>query len=245
MPLPLKLEIAANSVASALAAQAGGADRVELCAALELGGVTPSYAQIALTRERLTIPLYVLIRPRGGNFRYNDEETETMLRDIECCVALGCDGVVIGVLDTDGAIDASRCQALIFAAKKLSVTFHRAIDVSRDPLLALEEIIALGCERVLSSGGATSAIEGAAVLKQMVERAAGRIQIMPGAGVRADNVQALRAATGATEFHASAKQVLPSGMRFTSNPRLGMSDSETRSNAEQVRRIAEALAALS
>ncbi len=184
------LEIAANSVASALAAQEGGAGRVELCAALELGGLTPSHAQIALARERLHIPLYVLIRPRAGDFLYSELECETMQRDIETCVALGCDGVVLGVLDAEGRVDAARCRALIAAAGKLGVTFHRAFDLSRDPAQALEDIVALGCERILTSGTQASAPDGAALIRELVVQAAGRLAVMPGAGVNAQNIAA-------------------------------------------------------
>ena len=235
------LEVAANSVASAIAAQAGGAGRVELCAALESGGLTPSHAQVALARERLRIPLYVLIRPRAGDFLYSDDECETMLRDIEACAALGCDGVVVGVLDADGDIDMARCSALIDAAGGLGVTFHRAIDVSRDPLQSLEGAIALGCERVLSSGAQASAPQGAGLLCQMIERAAGRIVVMPGAGLEAGNIAALRQATGAREFHASAKRALPSLARFSPAQALGMTGGETRTDADEVRRLVAAL----
>lgn len=238
---PPLLEIAANSVASAVAAQAGGAGRIELCAALEVGGLTPSHAQIAITRERVRIPLYVLIRPRAGDFAYGDDECGTMLRDIETCAALGCDGVVLGVLGADGGVDMTRCRALIAAAKGLGVTFHRAIDVSRDPLQALEDIIALGCERVLSSGAQANAIAGATLLREMVSRAGGRIAVMPGAGIDAGNLAALREATGAHEFHASAKRVLASAMRHVPSMSLGMEDGEIRTDVEEVRRMAEAL----
>jgi len=147
------LEIAANSVASALAAQDGGAGRVELCASLGEGGLTPSYATIAIARERLLIPLYVLIRPRAGDFLYDEIELETMRCDVEACTRLGCDGVVIGALDADGNVALGACRDLIYAARGLGVTFHRAFDLARDPALALEDLIALGCERVLTSGG--------------------------------------------------------------------------------------------
>lgn len=240
MPQAL-LEIAANSVASAVAAQDGGADRVELCSGLELGGLTPSPGLLALARERLRIPLYALIRPRGGDFVYTDEETETMLLDIEACVAIGCDGVVLGALDADGNVDMPRCRALVSAAKHLGVTIHRAIDVSRDPLRTLEDAIALGCERVLSSGAQPGAPQGADLLRDMVQRAGERIVVMPGAGINAGNLAALRAATGAREFHASAKRILPSAMRHAIDARLGMSDGETRTDAEEVRRLAVAL----
>jgi len=237
----LALEIAANSLASALAAQEGGADRIELCASLEVGGLTPSYAQIALTRERVRIPIYVLIRPRTGDFVYSDAEHETMLRDIEICVSLGCDGVVIGALDGSGSVDMDRCQALIAAAGPLGVTFHRAFDMSRDPETALEDIIALGCERVLTSGAQADAPSGAALIAKLVAQAAGRISVMPGAGVNARNILALRAQTGAREFHASAKRELPSRMR-AGNDLAGMTAGEVLSDVEQVRALVAALA---
>jgi len=241
MSQELLLEVAANSVASALAAQEGGAGRIELCAALELGGLTPSHGQIVLARDHLRIPLYVLIRPRAGDFLYDDDECATMLRDIEACVALGCDGVVLGVLDADGDVDRRRCAELIGAASGLGVTFHRAIDVSRDPLQSLEDAIALGCERVLSSGAQPSAPQGSSLLHDMVQRSAGRIIVMPGAGVAADNVAALRAATGAREFHASAKHTLPSTARHVPSQSLGMTGGETRTDAQAVRRIIAAM----
>jgi len=234
------LEVAANSVASALAAQEGGANRIELCAALEVGGLTPSYAQIALTRERVRIPIYVLIRPRTGDFVYSDSECETMLRDIETCVSLGCEGVVLGALDEGGGVDANRCRALIAAAGGLGVTFHRAFDMSRDPETALEDIIALRCERVLTSGAQADAPAGAALIRKLVEQAAGRISVMPGAGVSAQNIASLRALTGAREFHASAKRELPSRMRG-GNALPGMTAGEVLSDVEQVRALVAAL----
>jgi copper homeostasis protein len=231
------LEIAANSVASALAAQQGGAGRVELCTALELGGLTPSYAQIAMAREKLTIPLYVLIRPRAGDFLYSALECETMLRDIEACAKAGCDGVVLGVLDADGHVDRPRCHSLISAAGNMGVTFHRAFDLARDPLTALEDVIALGCERVLTSGAQASAIEGAELIHQLVELAAGRIVVMPGAGVHAGNISELMAITGASEFHASAKRQHTSGMRWQSALLTDMQGGELQSEVEQIRSI--------
>ena len=238
---PYVLEIAANSLASALAAQDGGASRIELCAALELGGLTPSPAQIALVRERLSIPVNVLVRPRAGDFAYADEEHATMLADIAHCAASGCDGVVVGALTADGDVDMSRCRELVAAAGELDLTFHRAIDVCRDPAAALEAVIVLGFRRVLSSGGRVSASGGSANLKRMIEQADGRIEIMPGAGIDADNIAALMAATGAREFHASAKRTLPSRMRFAPADSLGMAGGETRSDAAEVRRLVDAL----
>jgi copper homeostasis protein len=238
---PYVLEIAANSLASALAAQEGGASRVELCTALELGGLTPSPGQIARVREKLSIPVYVLVRPRAGDFAYADEEHATMLADIAHCAAAGCDGVVVGALTEDGDVDVVRCRELVSAAGGLDLTFHRAIDVCRDPAAALEAIIGLGFTRVLSSGGAAGAMEGSANLRRLIEQAAGRIEIMPGAGIHAGNIAALTAATGAREFHASAKRALPMRMRFAPTDALGMAGGETRSDAAEVRRLVEAL----
>jgi copper homeostasis protein len=235
------LEIAANSVASALAAQEGGVGRVELCTALELGGLTPSHAQIALAREHLRIPLYVLIRPRAGDFLCSDIECEVMLRDIEACVALGCDGVVLGALDADGEVDMPRCRALVSAAGNVGVTFHRAFDLTRDPLSSLGDLIELGCERVLTSGGRPTAIEGAELIRQLVELSTGRIVVMPGAGVDAGNIGKLREKTGANEFHASAKRQHLSGMRWQPSLLTDMQGGELRSDVEQIRGILVAL----
>lgn len=243
MPAAL-LEVAANSVASAVAAQQGGAGRIELCAALELGGLTPSYGVIAIARERLTIPLYVLIRPRAGDFLYTDDECEAMQRDIEACVSLGCDGVVLGVLDAEGRVDAVRCGALMAAAAGLGVTFHRAFDMVADQAQALEAVIALGCERVLSSGGRTRAIDGASVLRALIVQAAGRLEVMPGAGIDASNIAALAQATGARELHASAKRALPSGMRHRHPELAEMTTGEWRSDVAQVRAMVAALGGL-
>jgi copper homeostasis protein len=184
----LTLEIASNSLASALAAQAGGADRIELFDNLAEGGTTPSFASIAIARERLSIPLFVLVRPRPGDFHYDALETELMLRDIAQCRALGCDGVVIGALDVQGGIDLALCRELVQAAGPLQVTFHRAFDAARDLPAALEQVIGLGCQRVLTSGGQVSAEAGADVLAGLVTQAAGRITVMAGAGLAPGNI---------------------------------------------------------
>ncbi|AIF48337.1 copper homeostasis protein CutC [Dyella japonica] len=238
------LEVAANSLASALAAQAGGADRVELCTGLELGGLTPSAALIAQVRERLSIPVYVLIRPRAGDFLYGEDELITMQRDIETCLSLGCDGVVFGVLDADGRVDVPRCRPLLEAAGGMGVTFHRAFDMTRDLSQALEDVVALGAERVLTSGGGVSATAGAMVIRQLVAQAAGRIVVMPGAGINAANVVDLARNTHATEFHASAKASHSSAMRW-SNPCLpDMAGGEIRTDEREVRALAGALASI-
>lgn len=237
---PCVLEVAANSVASSCAAQAGGAGRVELCSALELGGVTPSWATIAMARERLRIPLYVLVRPRAGDFLYDDLECETMLRDIEACANLGCDGVVIGVLDADGNVDMARCRPLVAAAGDMGVTFHRAFDHASDQARALEDVVGLGCERVLTSGGRPGATQAVDAIRALVVQAGDRLSVMPGAGVNADNLAQLARATGAREFHASAKRQHPSGMRIRA--RLDdMAAGEVRSDEQAVRAMAAVL----
>lgn len=243
MSRPL-LEIAANSLASALAAQVGGADRIELCENLGEGGTTPSYGTLAATRDRLRIPLYVLIRPRGGDFLYDDAEFEVMRRDIEICARLGCDGVVVGALDADGMVDATRCRKLIAAAGTLGVTFHRAFDAARDQGEALEAVIALGCERVLTSGARASAAEGAEVIAGRVRQAGERIRIMAGAGIRADNLRALAVRSGAHEFHASARSPRVSAMRYRHSDLRGLDPDWTATDPGQVRSLVAALSGL-
>lgn len=233
------LEVAANSVASALAAEAGGAARVELCSALDVGGLTPSHAAIALAMERLRIPLHVLIRPRAGDFVFDDLECEVMRRDIETCKALGCAGVVIGVLDADGDVDVPRFRTLMQAARGMSVTFHRAFDFTRDPERALEAIIALGCNRVLTSGQAPDALAGAPLIRTLIEQARGRITIMPGGGIDAHNIAAIAQATGAREFHASAKVRVADRMRHAGLGGMGGGDWQT--DAGEVRARVDAL----
>ncbi|WP_267221714.1 copper homeostasis protein CutC [Dyella silvae] len=236
------LEVAANSLASALAAQAGGAGRIELCTALELGGLTPSHGEISLVRERVQLPLYVLIRPRAGDFLYDDDELDTMRRDIEACVALGCDGVVIGALDAGGDVDTARCRTLIGAAAGMGITFHRAFDLVRDQARSLEDVIALGAERVLTSGARRTAREGARRIQVLMEQARGRIVVMPGAGIDAGNIAELAMLTGAQEFHASAKRVHDSGMHYAPSDTLGMAGGETRTDENEVRALVQQLA---
>ncbi|MFT3755036.1 MAG: copper homeostasis protein CutC [Pseudoxanthomonas sp.] len=233
------LEIAANSLASALAAQEGGADRVELCENLGEGGCTPSYGTLAVARDRLRIPLYVLIRPRTGDFAYGDWECEVMLRDIEHCVRLGCDGVVIGALDASGDVDMALCRQLIGVAGTLGVTFHRAFDVARDPLQALEAIAALGCQRVLTSGAAVDAPTGAANIAAYVQAAGARLSIMAGAGVAATNIAMLKQ-TGVREFHTSAKAWRQG---ISQRALLGLDAAWLQSDVEIVRRLKQALIA--
>ncbi|WP_295771557.1 copper homeostasis protein CutC [uncultured Mucilaginibacter sp.] len=210
----IKIEICAGSVNSALIAQQGGAYRVELCDNLKEGGTTPSYAQIAMARKLLNIKLYVIIRPRGGDFLYSDLEFEIMREDIKCCQEIGCDGVVFGLLKSDGHIDIKRCLKLKEAAGNMGLTFHRAFDRCKDPLAALEDIIDLGFERILTSGLEEDALTGARLISNLVKQAKGRISIMPGAGVRTSNLAQLIQLTGANEFHSTAKGFIESKMLF-------------------------------
>jgi len=235
------LEVSAGSLASALAAQEGGADRVELCDNLAEGGTTPSYGALAVARDRLRIPLYVLIRPRGGDFLYDPAERAAMLADIEACVRLGCDGVAIGALDADGEVDAAVCGELIAAAGPLGVTFHRAFDAARDGARALEAVIALGCERILTSGAAADAYAGAPRIAQWGAQAAGRIALMAGAGVTPDNIVEIAQRAGVRELHASAKGPRRSAMRYRNEALAGLSPDWSQSDAQRVRALVQAL----
>jgi copper homeostasis protein len=228
------LEIAAGSLASALAAEEGGADRVELCSSLAEGGITPSYGMLVAVRERVRVPVYVLVRPRAGDFLYDEAEFEMMRRDVETCARLGFDGVVIGALDADAHVD-GRCRELVSAAGKLGVTFHRAIDASADLNRALEDIIALGCERVLTSGGCANALAGAAVIAGLAKQSAGRIRVMAGAGIRSGNLAEVARLSGAHEFHGSARAVVKSRMRYLNPALKDLAPDTERSSVEEVR----------
>lgn len=209
-----KLEICANSATSCVEAQNGGAYRVELCAAIPEGGTTPSYGEIAVARESINIKLNVIIRPRGGDFLYSEIEHKAMLKDIEMSKQLGADGVVFGCLTAKGDVDMKRCKELMEAAGDMDVTFHRAFDKCRKPFKALEEIIELGCGRILTSGQQPKADQGLPLLKELVEKAGNRIIIMPGSGVTEDNIAHIASETGAIEFHLSARVPVNSKMKF-------------------------------
>ncbi|MDR3297285.1 MAG: copper homeostasis protein CutC [Prevotellaceae bacterium] len=201
------LEVCVETLASALAAQLGGAQRVELCSGLSEGGVTPSAGLIGAVRSRLSIAVYVLVRPRGGDFLYTDDDFDIMLRDVETCGKLGCNGVVIGALQSDGTVDVVRCQPLVDAAHRLGmgVTFHRAIDRSRNLVEALEAVVELGCERVLTSGGRPYAWDGVVLLWQLVELAAGRISVMAGSGITPSNAAKIAQLSGVRELHGTLR----------------------------------------
>lgn len=208
------LEICIDSVESAIAAESGGASRVELCSDLFEGGITPSSGLIASVRRHISIGLFVMVRPRGGDFCYSDLEFEVMGEDIRRAGPLGVDGIVLGILDPDGRVDIERTRSLVELAHPLPVTFHRAIDMASDLSTALEDVIATGAARILTSGGELQAPLAVPRIARMVDIARERIAIMPGSGIRPENIAALAQATGATEFHSSARTPAPSPMRF-------------------------------
>ncbi len=216
MNQPVQLEVCANSLVSAIAAQDGGAHRVELCENLFEGGTTPSHGEILMARKLLHIKLYVLIRPRGGDFLYTDTEFKIMQADVRYCIEAGCDGIVIGMLNPDGSVDKERCSQLVNMAKQwgVGVTFHRAFDMSNDLYQALEDVIEIGCERILTSGGKSTAMEGVNVIAHLVEKAAGRISIMPGSGISETNVTDLVHFTKVQEVHSSARVKVESKMQY-------------------------------
>lgn len=213
-----KFEICANSVESCLAAQEGGADRVELCAGIPEGGTTPSYGEIKLARKLLTkTKLHVIIRPRGGDFLYTPFELERMEEDIRICRELGVDGVVFGCLTEEGEIDREANRRLVELARPMSVTFHRAFDRTADPMKALEDIISLGCNRILTSGQQPKAIDGINLLaqleKKLKEYPLPPIQLLAGSGVNEENIRQIFDATGIHEYHFSARVNVVSKMK--------------------------------
>ncbi|MBR5612164.1 MAG: copper homeostasis protein CutC [Bacteroidaceae bacterium] len=217
-----KIEICANSVESAVKAQEGGAYRVELCAGIPEGGTTPSFGDIRMARQLLqNTKLHVIIRPRGGDFLYSPLELEIMLHDIKVARQLGADGVVFGCLTAEGDIDIPAMKMLMNAVGDMSVTFHRAFDMCKNPQEALEQIIALGCSRILTSGQEPNAVKGIPLLKELVKRADGRIIIMPGCGVNPSNILHIAEETGACEFHFSGRSTFESGMIYR-NPKVSM-----------------------
>ena len=217
-----KIEICANSVESAVKAQEGGAYRVELCAGIPEGGTTPSFGDIRMARQLLQeTKLHVIIRPRGGDFLYNHLEQEIMLHDIKVARQLGADGVVFGCLTSEGNVDMPAMKKLMNAVGDMNVTFHRAFDMCRDPKEALEQIIELGCTRILTSGQEATAVQGIPLLKELVEQADGRIIIMPGCGVNPNNILQIAEETGACEFQFSGRSSYESGMIYR-NPKVSM-----------------------
>jgi copper homeostasis protein len=216
------IEICANSAQSCVEAEAGGAVRVELCAGIPEGGTTPSYGDIRAAMDLTkSLDINVIIRPRGGDFLYSTAEVKAMLHDIEMCRKLQVHGVVVGCLTKDGDIDTALLHRLVEAAKPLSVSFHRAFDVCRDPFTALEQIIEAGIDRLLTSGQEPTAEAGCSLIAELVKRAGQRIIVMPGSGIRLNNIVRIEAATGAKEFHTSARSLRQSAMNYR-NERINM-----------------------
>ncbi|MET0394704.1 MAG: copper homeostasis protein CutC [Chitinophagaceae bacterium] len=224
------IEIATSDFSTTQSAVEGGADRIELCANLAEGGVTPSAGTIRQCRETFGVSLYPIIRPRGGDFLYTDEEFAIMLQDVKLCRQLGCDGIVTGLLQADGSIDVEKTARLVEAAYPLGVTFHRAFDRCRDPFEALEQLIHIGCERILTSGQQPGAPDGAALIAALNQAAGHRLIIMPGSGVREDNIRQLAVETGCTEFHSSLRGTRPGNMAFV-HPAFAGSPESYRNNA--------------
>jgi len=229
----MKLEICANSHQSAINAQEVGAHRIELCQELSVGGITPSYGLLKQVVDTLSIPVYVLIRPRSGNFVYSDSEFDIMKQDIQLCKNLGCAGIVSGVLNKDNTIDIERTKELVELSKPLQFTFHRAFDCLDNPSKALVQLIDLGIDRVLTSGQATSAKKGLILLKQLHEQANGRITILAGGGINSDNAKLFKD-VGLNEIHASASSTIQSDDSLFSAP-------ITYSDPEKIKDILDAI----
>lgn len=217
------IEACVDSVESAMEAFRGGADRVELCSALSEGGLTPSIGTIKLARQNIPAGLHVLIRPRRGDFLYSDPEFRVMLNDIEQCKNLNVNGIVTGILLRNGGIDKLRMMEIVKISRPMTITFHRAFDMCNDPFTAIDELYKIGIDRILTSGLMQKAIDGADNLKKFVEYSSGRIIIMPGSGVRVENIKQLKNETGASEFHVSGKEIFESEMSFR-NQNLSMSN---------------------
>jgi copper homeostasis protein len=242
----MDLEVCIDSVESAIAAERGGAKRVELCSDLLEGGITPGAGMIASVRRHIDIDLYVMIRPRGADFYYTELEFDVMQAEIEHARSLGADGIVLGLLDQQGRVDVSRSRQLIEFARPLPVTFHRAIDMTPDLGAALEDVIATGAARILTSGGAPDVQRGISEIARMVAAARGRIAIMPGGGITPENIASIAQTTCATEYHSSARTAFPSPVRFR-KPGMAMGDLRDREyrrftvREENVRALVDAL----
>jgi copper homeostasis protein len=248
MSSPVSVEISVDSVSSAIAAERGGATRVELCSSLAEGGLTPSAGLIETTLGAVKLDMHVMIRPRAGDFCYDDHEFNIMQRDIAVAKRIGANGVVIGVLDVHGQVDVGRTRQLVELARPLEVTFHRAFDMTSDLSRALEDVCSADAGRVLTSGGERTAWEGREVIARLVKQAQGRIAIMAGSGIKAENARTLVEQTGVREIHAGLKSSLESPMLFR-NPRISMGNNEGREYQrfavleENVRALCCALAA--
>lgn len=230
------LEVAVFNIESALVAMAAGANRIELCENPFDGGTTPSYGTLKRVREKISIPVFPIIRSRGGDFLYGNDAFAVMMEDVLLCKALGFEGVVLGLLLPDGTIDKERTKRLVEAAYPMEVTFHRAFDRCAHPLEALEAVIDCGCQRILTSGQVPHAWDGRERIRQLVQQADDRIIIIPGSGVRSNNIKELAQYTGAVELHSSARKAAPSAMQFEVK---GMQEdlSITLTDEEEVKRM--------
>ncbi len=233
MSLKCLLEISVETLESAMAAERGGADRIELCGELSVGGITPSAGLMLETFANVQVPISAMIRPRSGNFVYSDKEFAAMRASLRMAYQLQLDGVVLGILTAENRVDVERTRELVELAKGMKVTFHRAIDETTDLLTAIEDVARTGAKRILTSGGAKSALEGAAVLAKLIEAAGERIVIVPGAGISAANIRQIAQRTKAREFHSGLSTALPYGSR------------EYKRFEEEVRKLAEQLARFS
>lgn len=234
------LEVIAFDLASCAIAETAGAHRIELCANPPEGGTTPSAGMMKLARQITTLPLFPIIRPRGGDFLYSADEFACMQEDIRMAKQVGCEGIVLGMLNSDGTIDIDRTARLVELAYPMEVTFHRAFDRTRDPLEALEAIIQIGCTRVLTSGQHPTAFEGSEIIRQLIDAADDQIIIMPGSGVRSSNLESLQQQTAATEFHSSARTQVASLMQFISSSMKEQLTS-VQLDVEEVKRLASIL----
>ncbi len=238
-----KIEIATSDFNTTKSAVEGGVDRIELCANLAEGGTTPSYGLISQCRNSFDVLLYPIIRPRGGDFLYNKDEFELMQKDIKLAKELGCDGVVIGLLNMDGTIDSIRTAALVELAYPMGVTFHRAFDRCKNPFEALEELIEIGCERILTSGQKPNVNDALDIINELNKKAEDRIVIMPGSGVRSDNIKLIAEKTGCFDFHTSLREKIKSPMQFIHPSFENSEESYTNNhiNSAEVKKLREAL----
>ena len=241
-----KLEICCYTVESAIMAEKAGADRIELCENYSEGGTTPSYGSIKTTIEKLNIPVNVIIRPRGGDFLYSDTEFEIIKQDVKTVKQLGANGVVIGFLNSDGAIDIEKTKEIIGLAKPMKITFHRAFDRCKNPFVALEQLIDLKIDRILTSGQKHKAFDGINLISQLVKQAGNNLIIMLGSGVNDKNISELIEKTHATEFHSSAKIFLSSKMNYMEKD-ISMGNNDVKENsivsvdADMIKNIKRAL----
>jgi copper homeostasis protein len=235
-----QLEVIAFSITSCHIAAIAGANRIELCDNPYEGGTTPSYGMIKAARSKAAIELFPIIRPRGGDFLYSNDEFEVMKNDISICKSLGCDGVVIGLLLPNGSVDKLRTEELVALAYPMQVTFHRAFDRVENPYESLEVIIDCGCKRILTSGLQPTAIEGSDLLTKLVQQAGNRISIMPGSGIRPDNILSIQSITGAKEFHSSARRLLSSAMHYK-NPLMNENLQSYELDSDQVHAMRQLL----